>query len=121
MEKNQEHCVIYITCRDRDEAEKIAEFLLLKRLVACTNIFPISSMFWWKGEIDKTEEFVLIAKTIKSQYPKVEKAAKTMHSYEVPCIISFNVEQGSEEYLDWISEETSVGKIKAQKGKKKKK
>jgi periplasmic divalent cation tolerance protein len=31
---------------------------------------------------------------------------KTLHSYEVPCIVALPITGGSKEYLGWIEEET---------------
>jgi len=97
--------MIMVTCASRQEARKIAASLLKKRLVACANILPkIESRFWWKGKIDKAIEFLLIAKTAKANYKKIEKEVKRLHSYEVPEIIAVPVIAGSRDYLDWISQ-----------------
>ena len=41
--------LIYITCKDEEEAVKISKHLLDKRLIACSNMYPIRSMFWWNN------------------------------------------------------------------------
>ncbi len=98
-------CVfIYITCRDEAEAQKIAEELLRRRLIACANIFPIRSLFWWQNEIQRESEHALICKTKFEKFEEVERAVRELHSYEVPCICCFRVEAGFEGFLRWISD-----------------
>ncbi|MCZ7405999.1 MAG: divalent cation tolerance protein CutA, partial [Candidatus Methanoperedens sp.] len=46
--------IVYITAGDMDEARKIGRELVEDHLAACANIFPITSIFRWKGKIDET-------------------------------------------------------------------
>jgi len=93
--------LIYITCKDNEEAKKLSKALLEKRLVACTNIHPIESMYWWKDKIQEDNEVVIIAKTKEQNYEKVKEEVKKLHSYEIPCILKISAEC-NEEYNDWI-------------------
>jgi periplasmic divalent cation tolerance protein len=93
---------VYITAKDFDEARKIARHLLEKKLIACANIFPVRSMFWWEGKIEECVEFVVIAKTKAEKFKELREEVKKIHSYSVPCICSFVVEEGLREFLDWI-------------------
>jgi periplasmic divalent cation tolerance protein len=86
---------IYITCKNKAEAKKIAIFLVKKRLAACCNIFPIESIYWWRSKIVKDKEVVLIVKTLKKNFKKIEKEVKRLHSYTVPCILEISISQGS--------------------------
>ena len=43
--------VCYVTCKNKTEAKKISKHLLNKKLVACSNMFPVSSMYWWNKKI----------------------------------------------------------------------
>jgi len=94
---------IYVTNPNEKEAKKIALHLLKKRLVACTNIFPIQSSYWEKGKIENTKEVVLILKTRKENFEKVKNEIKKIHPYSVPCIIKFGVE-ANKEYENWLKE-----------------
>lgn len=96
---------IYVTCKDEDEAEKIAKKLLEKRLIACANISPIKSLYWWKGKINNDEEVAMIMKTKKGKFEEIKNEIKKIHSYEVPCICSWDIKQVNEEYSKWLDEE----------------
>jgi periplasmic divalent cation tolerance protein len=98
--------IIYITTRNAGEAKKISSHLLKKRLVACTNIFPIESMYWWEDEIQENVEFVILAKTKDENYEKVEAEIKKMHEYDVPAIYSWKIDKINKDYSDWIKKET---------------
>ena len=94
--------LVYITCRDGKEAEFISKALIEKKLVKCTNIFPVKSIFMWKGKLQEQKETVLIAKT-KENFNRIKKEVENIHSYEVPCIISFTVDSNTK-FLNWINQ-----------------
>ena len=94
---------IFVTCASARQAERIADSLLSKRIVACANTIPgIESRFWWNGRIDRAREVLIVMKTHGKNFAKVEKEVKRLHSYEVPEIVALPIVAGSKEYLDWI-------------------
>jgi periplasmic divalent cation tolerance protein len=95
---------IYITCKDKREAKRISEHLLIRKLVACTNMFPIESMYWWKGKIVSGKEYVVLAKTLQKNYNKIKKEVKKIHSYTIPCICLVKA-ISNEEYYNWLRKE----------------
>ncbi|MEM3402654.1 MAG: divalent-cation tolerance protein CutA [Candidatus Hadarchaeales archaeon] len=98
--------VVYTTCGSWGEAGKIAETLVSEKLVACANIFPISSVYRWKGKVEKAKEFAVILKTRRELVRKIISRIKELHSYEVPAIVAFNIAEGSNDYLRWIFDST---------------
>ena len=97
---------VYITCKDEKEAFKISEHLLKKRLIACSNILPIKSMYWWEGKIVKDNEVVMLAKTTNKNYEKIKSEVKKLHSYDIPCILKYDVNT-NKEYEAWVRKETN--------------
>ncbi|ODS38364.1 MAG: divalent cation transporter [Candidatus Altiarchaeales archaeon WOR_SM1_86-2] len=97
--------IIYITSKDKKEAKAIARHLLEKKLVACANIFPIESLYWWENKIEEDNEFVLIVKTVKERFNEVKEEVKAVHSYTTPCILKIEVE-ANPEFLEWVKKET---------------
>lgn len=98
--------LIYITCKDNKEAKRIGKQLLEKRLIACTNMYPIESMYWWENKIQEDKEVVLLVKTGEKNYEKVKEEVQKLHSYEIPCILRIKAE-ANEEYNKWVEKETS--------------
>lgn len=96
---------VYITNPTKEEARKIAKHLLKNKLIACANIFPINSLYWWKGKIADEKEFVLIVKTIKGNFEKVKREVEKIHSYKIPCIIRIPV-SSDEKYYNWLKKAT---------------
>ena len=94
---------VYITNPSKKHAEKIALHLLNKKLIACANIFPVQSLYFWKGGIEKSKEYVLIAKTIKENFEKIKEEVRKIHEYKIPLIAKIEVET-NEEYENWIKE-----------------
>jgi len=95
--------IILCTCPDKDTAEKIAYFLVTDKLAACVNILPgITSVYRWHGQIESTQEQLLLIKGNKSSYQAIETTIKKLHPYELPEIIAFPIENGLPEYLHWI-------------------
>ena len=93
---------VYITCRDKREAKKIARHLITRKLIVCANIFSIESLYEWKGKAVDSKEAAMLCKASDANYAKIEAAVKGMHSYENPCIVSFEWKQASKEYANWV-------------------
>ena len=54
--------IVYITCKNNAEARKISKHLLEKKLIACSNMHKIKSMYWWNGRIVDDSEGVILMK-----------------------------------------------------------
>jgi periplasmic divalent cation tolerance protein len=99
--------VVYTTIDNEQDARKIANFLVNEQIVACVNIIPnIESIYRWKGKIEEEKEFILIAKTVDENVIKTIKRIKELHNYELPDIIAFKINDGYQDYLDYIKRET---------------
>ena len=96
--------LIYITCKDEKEAIKISKYLLNKRLIACSNLYPIRSLYRWQGKMHDNKEFAIMAKTKEKNYKKIKEEVKKIHSYDIPCILKINAE-ANESYEKWVNEE----------------
>lgn len=99
--------LVYITCRDEKEAVNISMHLLKKRLVACANMFPARSVYWWNGNIENHTEEIIIAKTNNKNFNKVVAEVKKVHSYKIPCILKINA-KGNKDYEKWANKELRV-------------
>lgn len=100
--------LVFITCKDKKEAEKIGLVLLKKKLAVCLVIIPkvVSAYFWplRTGKIEKNNEALLFLKTLPQKFALIEREVKKIHSYAVPFIAS--VKCGvNKEYLKWLEAE----------------
>jgi periplasmic divalent cation tolerance protein len=97
-----------MTCKNKVEANKIAYALVKKDLVACANIIPnIKSYFKWNNKkINALKESILIGKTVKKNINKIILYVKKISSYDCPCIVFVDIENGNKEFLSWIKSST---------------
>jgi periplasmic divalent cation tolerance protein len=98
-----EYVIVMVTTANMNEAEIIAHRLLQERLIACANIIgSVCSLFPWSGKIERAEECLMLMKSRKDLFEKVEEIVKSLHSYEVPEILILPIVEGSKAYLDWL-------------------
>lgn len=95
--------LIYSTAPDEDTAKKIATTLLEKNLIACANIIPkMQSVYRWENKIENSTECILILKTFASYFQDIQDAYKSLHPYQVPCLMSIPIDQINDSYLNWM-------------------
>jgi len=114
MARGTDAIVILVTCSSRAEAKRIAAALVAKRLAACGNIVnaPVTSIYRWKGKVQKAREVLLILKSTRRAFDKLAREVRHMHSCEVPEIIALPITGGSRQYLSWIRENTgNAGRV----------
>ncbi|MFA6252708.1 MAG: divalent-cation tolerance protein CutA [Patescibacteria group bacterium] len=106
MGNKQKFIQISTTVAKKSDAEKIAAILSDKKLSACTQIIgPITSIYRWKGKLEKSKEYLCLVKTKKGKYKKIEKTIKEIHPYKIPEIIALPIIEGSADYMKWAQKE----------------
>ena len=101
------YVVLFITTADDEEAQLISRVLLEQKKAACVSIVPkVSSLFWWQGNIEQAKESLLVVKTRAELLDEIAKLVKEIHSNDVPEIIALPIVGGSQDYLEWVGEET---------------
>lgn len=93
--------IVLISAPDKKTARKVAMHLLENKLVACVQIFPIESAYWWQGKIENAKEFVALAKTVPENFGKIKQEIKKIHPYKCPEILKIDAE-ANEEYEKWV-------------------
>ena len=104
MSEKADAIVVLMTAGSREEAARIAELLIAARLAACVQIMPeMESVYWWKGQIERSPEILLLAKTTPDKFSELEREVRALHSYETPEIIALPVTAVSAPYLEWLT------------------
>lgn len=102
-----DYAIVLTTCPNDSEARDLASRIVAERLAACVQLSKIDSFYIWKGDACIDPEVRLTIKTRTALYEKLEDFIKKHHSYEVPQIIMIPLTNGSEDYLDWVDENTN--------------
>jgi periplasmic divalent cation tolerance protein len=90
-----------------EEAKALARKLLNTRLCACANIVPnLYSMYWWKGEIEEAQEWLIVMKTEDEKSVALLEAIDEIHPYETPEGVVIDIEDSLEAYDNWVWRET---------------
>jgi len=101
--------VVYCTASSMQEARKLTDLIVSEKLAACVTMVPsVHSTYWWKGNVERAEEVLLIIKTAPHKFERLAKRIKQIHSYSVPEILALPVAKGNPAYLKWLKQ--SVGK-----------
>ena len=96
---------VHTTCASEREAKTVAALIVEKRLAACVQVSPISSVYRWQGKVETSDEWLCIIKTTNERYPAVREAILHEHSYECPQITVLSIKDGTNDYLSWIEDE----------------
>lgn len=97
--------VVLVTAPDQETARQLAHTLLKEKHCACVNLIPqVQSLYHWQGKIQQDQEILMLIKTSKEKYAALEQRISELHPYDTPEVIALDVAQGSQKYLNWISE-----------------
>ena len=99
-----ESIVVLVTCASAREAERLGETLVRRKLAACVSLItsPAHSIYRWKGKVEKSREVLMMIKTTRKHFERLEKEIRRLHSYETPEIIALPIVAGSAAYLKWL-------------------
>ena len=95
--------IIFSTASSRQEAQRIARTLVEENLAACVQIVPgVESVYFWQGKLRDEPEWLLIIKSRALLFEKAAGRIRSLHSYDVPEIVSVSIALGSDDYLRWM-------------------
>ncbi len=101
--------VVLTTLATAEDAVKLVQILLERRLIACGNILPgIRSLYRWEGKVADEREVIVLMKTKAARLEALELAFGELHPYKVPELLALPVSAGLHKYLEWIDDETSL-------------
>jgi periplasmic divalent cation tolerance protein len=108
LDQNDKPVLIYSTYPSAIEAERIGGALVDRGLAACVNILPaMTSIYIWEGERQRDAEAAMIIKTRAGLADTAIAEARKLHPYTNPAFVILPIEGGSEDFLQWIAEQTA--------------
>jgi periplasmic divalent cation tolerance protein len=94
---------VYAVFADLNEAERIGRMAVEEHLAACVNILgPIRSMYPWQGKVQEVEEVPAIFKTSEARADDLIARIAGLHSYDVPCVVTWPIDKILGPYADWV-------------------
>lgn len=102
-------CVqVVVTASSAEEATSLGRLAVQHRRAACAQVSgPISSTYWWGGELETAAEWVCVLKTVEGELPALVEELRRAHSYQVPEIVVVPLTGGDPDYLAWVQAQTS--------------
>jgi periplasmic divalent cation tolerance protein len=98
---------VYAIFANAEEAERIGRAAVEERLAACVNILgPVRSIYRWKGAIEMSDEVAAIFKTTDGRAGALTTRIAALHSYEIPCVVTWPVDKPLASYADWVEDST---------------
>ena len=95
------YIIVRTFCDDKENANKIIDLLLEKKLIVGSQMSEIYSKYWWNNYLEESKEYKLEFRTKSSRYKEVEELIKEIHTYKLPEI-SYSTFEGSKEIEEWI-------------------
>lgn len=99
--------MIYSTFPDTATATQVGEALVEQEFAACVNILPqMTSIYRWEGKLMRDAEAVMLVKTRSSLATRVVNEIVTLHPYDTPAVLVFEIASGAPDYLGWLLAQT---------------
>ena len=100
--------VVLTTLGSAEDARSLVRRLVTDRLVACGTIVENAfSIYEWQGQLEESHEVLVLLKTRKELWDRLQAAVRELHPYEVPELLALPVEEGLHAYLEWLAEQTT--------------
>lgn len=100
--------MVFVTVPGARVGSRVSKGVLTSRLASCVSVIPrVRSMYWWEGKITQANEVMLVMKTTKSKYKKLERRIMELHPYQVPEIIAIPLVAGLPQYIEWVAREVA--------------
>ncbi|HUP67950.1 MAG TPA: divalent-cation tolerance protein CutA [Sphingomicrobium sp.] len=94
---------VYAVFADVEEAERIGRIVVEERLAACINILPgVRSIYRWQGAVESADEVAAVLKTSTASADALITRIAALHSYDVPCIVTWPIDKVLASYADWV-------------------
>lgn len=93
---------IYTTCESIDEAERLGNLMIEKKIAACVDMWPVTSMYRWDGKLQKIAHTMLLITTLESRLQAVDDLISANHSYSTPLIAGVDVRRINHAYKEWL-------------------
>jgi len=96
--------ILYLTCANSAEAEKITQALLSAKLVACVRQVPVSSTYWWDQKLNQGDEILLMMESLEEKFEAIEAVVTKLHSYNEYVLTAVPVLKTTPGVIRWLED-----------------
>lgn len=94
---------VHVTVPSAGLAREMADDLVGAGLAACVQIVgDIGSTYVWEGEVERSEESLLIAKTMAARFDDLAERVRQLHPYDVPQVTAAPITHVDDAYAEWM-------------------
>lgn len=105
----EDYVVVSTTTDSAEAANQLARGIVDAYLGACVQVVgPIRSTYRWQGTVHVDQEWQCQIKTTMSRLDELTAHIRKHHSYDVPEVVATPIVAGSDDYLSWVREYTTV-------------
>lgn len=95
--------LVSTTFSRKEDAERIAQLLLDRKLIACAHISgPITSVYRWQEKVNTSPEYTMSVKTTPQRWQTLQDILLREHPYELPEIVGQEIQYVSDAYYNWV-------------------
>lgn len=98
--------VVETTLPADEASQRIVETLLEDRLAACANWWRVGSAYWWEGQLEHADEWLVAFKTTEAGRDALVGAIRDRHPYDLPYIAWHRPDGVDDAYADWVDAES---------------
>ena len=95
--------IICTTTDSKNIAENISKEVINSKLSPCAQIINnIKSYYIWNNELKNQREYLIQIKTKSSNLDLIKNIILDNHNYDIPEIISYDMNIENDSYKDWF-------------------
>lgn len=94
---------VEISAESQDQADRILDALLAKRLVTGGQFIRTPARFLWKGDVVNMDYLTVTSFTVEKHKNKIIEIAEEISEETVP-MVRFTLMEGNQKLMDWIEE-----------------
>jgi ribonuclease HI len=98
-----------LSCGSEQEANKIADVLLEKRLAVCVKQINAKSRYLWQNKLENADEVLMLIESVEENFGAIEREVAKHHSYETFTLMSYDVINASKGMESWVEMEIKIG------------
>ncbi len=101
-------CVYYLTCKGQEEADRVINVLLAKKLIVCAKYECVKSTYFWKGKAESADEIRIIMEAAEENFEKIEEEVGKIHSYDTFVLYTIPIRKMNRKVEKWMKEEIEI-------------